>query len=56
MHSRTNATGKGARALCHGIIKAAKVAVVAHGAKAAVRAVAHGAMVVADNPQRMLTH
>jgi hypothetical protein len=42
---RTNLKGKGARTSCHGIIKAAKVAAVAHGAKMEV-----------GNPLKTSTH
>ena len=44
----TKAIGEGARASCHGIIKVAKVAAVAHGVKAAVRVEAHGVRVVVN--------
>jgi hypothetical protein len=52
--------GEGARASCHGIIKAAKAAVEAHGAKAAVETAAEtaavrGVKVVAVSLHRMLT-
>ena len=51
-NGRTIKKGEGARAKCHGTIKAARVAAVAHGVKAAVRAAARGAKVVV-NPPRM---
>ena len=40
--------GEGARATCHGTIKAARVVAVAHGVKAAVRAAARGAKAVVN--------
>ena len=44
---------EGARASCHGIIKAVRMAAVAHGVKAAVRAAARGAQLVVVNLPRM---
>ena len=44
--------GEGATTSCHGTIKGARVVAVAHGVKAAVRAVARGAKAVV-NPLRM---
>jgi hypothetical protein len=48
--------GEGARASCHGIIKAARVAAAALGAKAAAEtAAAHGVKVAAVSLHRTLT-
>ena len=50
---RTIKKGEGARATCHGTIKAARVVAVAHGVKAAVKVAAPGAKVAVVIPPKM---